>query len=72
MKKLMPVICDVTSKETFHNHNNCVNTMKYADEPCLVGYVAAECPFKLTNNQDVSMRVSILDPGLVIYRIECY
>lgn len=68
----LPIIGDATSAETFHNHNDCKNTMKYLDEPCLVNYVSGEHKLNLNKDQQVSIRISLLDPALVIYRIECY
>ncbi|MFV0346925.1 MAG: glycosyl hydrolase 115 family protein [Bacteroidales bacterium] len=67
-----PSIIDITAEETFHNHHDCKKTMLYASEACLDGYIEALETLSLDKEEEVSIRIYLLDPALIPYRVECY
>ena len=66
------VIRNVKYKETFHNHNNCTRTLTICREPDLMGYVSKVHEIELPEEQEVTIRISILDPAVLLYRVECF
>jgi len=67
-----PSIHDVDEEESAHHHGGCRDTLKLLSEPCVDGFVSRDQPIKLDRDQEVTVRISILDPAFVLYRLEVY
>jgi hypothetical protein len=67
-----PTIHNVEYKETFHNHHSCDWTLTLLEEPDVVGFIYNDHALNLADEQEVTLRISLLDPALVVHRVECF
>lgn len=68
----IPMVYSAGHSETHHNHGSCSRTLTLITEPSIIGYTARDHKVNLKNEQEVTIQIWILDPAVLIYRVECF